>query len=208
MATSETIATKKVTDLTENTSMSDSDLFMVGNAGTSTLRKLKWSNIIAAIKNKLGSAATYSVANNLTTTASSYVLDARQGKALSDKIGTLSSLGTSANGNVVDAVNEVNSAVDELNTNIGKITDSIIEVKMITFLTNASSSAIKTVDLPTGFTQSNSFVIGYRVGTSSSRIDTCIPTLSIYVSSGSICVYATDSSFMNKTINVFVGRFE
>lgn len=42
---------------------------------------------LTALANSLGGAATYDVANNLTTaTAGSYVLDATQGKALNDKI--------------------------------------------------------------------------------------------------------------------------
>ena len=47
------------------------------------------------------------VANNLTTTASGSVLDARQGKTLADRIGTLSSLSTSAKGSAVAAINEL-----------------------------------------------------------------------------------------------------
>lgn len=82
----DTLQTKKVTELTENTAMSDEDLFMVGSAGTASLRKLKWSNIWNTIKTAiLGKLA----ANNLTTTAAGYLLDARQGKALDDKISKL-----------------------------------------------------------------------------------------------------------------------
>lgn len=82
----DTLTTKKVTELTENTAMSDEDLFMVGSAGTASLRKLKWSNIWNTIKTAiLGKLA----ANNLTTTAAGYLLDARQGKALDDKISKL-----------------------------------------------------------------------------------------------------------------------
>lgn len=79
----DTLTTKKVTELTENTAMSDNDLFMVGSAGTASLRKLKWSNIWNTIKTAILGKL---VANNLTTTAAGYLLDARQGKALDDKI--------------------------------------------------------------------------------------------------------------------------
>ena len=47
------IETKTVTDLAEKTSPADTDLFMAGNAGTATLKKLKWSNMLAAIKTKI-----------------------------------------------------------------------------------------------------------------------------------------------------------
>lgn len=82
----DTLTTKKVTELTENTAMSDNDLFMVGSAGTASLRKLKWSNIWNTIKTAILGKL---VANNLTTTAAGYLLDARQGKALDDKISKL-----------------------------------------------------------------------------------------------------------------------
>ena len=82
----DTLTTKKVTELTENTAMSDDDLFMVGSAGTASLRKLKWSNIWNTIKTAILGKL---VANNLTTTAAGYLLDARQGKALDDKISKL-----------------------------------------------------------------------------------------------------------------------
>ena len=53
----DTITTKKVTDLTENSAPTDEDLILVGNAGTAVLRKIKWSNILAAIKTKIASWA-------------------------------------------------------------------------------------------------------------------------------------------------------
>lgn len=78
--------TKKVTDLAENTDITDEDLFIAGSAGTASLRKVKWSNvwakIMASILNKIS-------ANNLITTTAGYLLDARQGKALDDKISEL-----------------------------------------------------------------------------------------------------------------------
>lgn len=82
----DTLQTKKVTELTENTAMSDNDLFMVGSAGTASLRRIKWSNIWNTIKTAILGKL---VANNLTTTAAGYLLDARQGKALDDKISKL-----------------------------------------------------------------------------------------------------------------------
>lgn len=58
----------------------------------------------------LKAAAFCTVANNLTTTASGSVLDARQGKTLSDKLGTtdISAIG---DGTVTGAVSKINAAV-------------------------------------------------------------------------------------------------
>lgn len=78
----DTVTIKKITDLPENTDANDADLFMQGVNGTASLRKIKWSTILAKIKSKL-------LANNLTTTQEGYALDARQGKALSDQINAL-----------------------------------------------------------------------------------------------------------------------
>ena len=49
----EMITTKTVVDLDEKTTPADTDLFMAGNAGTATLKKLKWSSMLAAIKTKI-----------------------------------------------------------------------------------------------------------------------------------------------------------
>lgn len=66
----DTLKTKKVTDLPENTGVSDTDLLMVGNAGTATLRKLKMSSLVTWLKEKLGINALNtnlgSLANRLT----------------------------------------------------------------------------------------------------------------------------------------------
>ena len=78
----DTIKTKRITDLPEDTDVNDNDLFMAGSNGTASLRKKKWSTILSKIKSKL-------LANNLTTTAEGYALDARQGKALKDQVDQL-----------------------------------------------------------------------------------------------------------------------
>ena len=67
----------------------------------------------------LGTAAFQGVSNVLTQTSSGYVLDARQGKTLADRIGTLSSLLTAAKTSLVSAVNELFNKIgdlDNLNT--------------------------------------------------------------------------------------------
>ncbi len=51
--TTNAIETKKVIDLEEKTTPADADLFMAGDSGTASLKKFKWSSLIAAIKTKL-----------------------------------------------------------------------------------------------------------------------------------------------------------
>lgn len=62
----------------------------------------------------MGTAAFQGVSNVLTQTSAGYVLDARQGKTLADRIGTLSSLLTTAKTSLVDAVNELFNKIGDL----------------------------------------------------------------------------------------------
>lgn len=62
----------------------------------------------------LGTAAFQGVSNVLTQTSDGYVLDARQGKTLADRIGTLSSLLTTAKTSLVNAVNELFNKIGDL----------------------------------------------------------------------------------------------
>lgn len=106
----DTVTIKKITDLPENTDANDADLFMQGVNGTASLRKIKWSTILAKIKSKL-------LANNLTTTQEGYALDARQGKALSDQINTLNTKITYVDVNVT-AENLASKASKSVEANI------------------------------------------------------------------------------------------
>lgn len=78
-----------IKDLVEKTTLEDGTYLV---AGTTDANKITFLNLVNAIKKKLGAAAQKSVANNLTTAASgTSVLDAYQGKLLSDKIDKLNS---------------------------------------------------------------------------------------------------------------------
>lgn len=77
-------STTTIYGLEESTSASDTDVF--AKATSSATNKFTFANLVSAIKAKLGGAATCDVANNVTTTASGSVLDARQGKVLQDQI--------------------------------------------------------------------------------------------------------------------------
>lgn len=78
-----------IKDLVEKTTLEDGTYLV---AGTTDANKITFLNLVNAIKKKLGAAAQKSVANNLTTAAAgTSVLDAYQGKLLSDKIDSLNS---------------------------------------------------------------------------------------------------------------------
>lgn len=75
-----------ISELSEQTTAADTDCMVIGGAD---VKKIKWSTIVSLIKTKLGigEAATKAVANNLTTeSAGAFLLDAYQGKLLSDAI--------------------------------------------------------------------------------------------------------------------------
>lgn len=80
----------------------------------------------------LGTAAFQGVSNALTQTTSGYVLDARQGKTLADRIGTLSSLLTTAKTSLVNAVNELFNKIGDLDdlgtTEKGDVVGAINEI--------------------------------------------------------------------------------
>lgn len=115
---------KLISALTEQISIADTDCFVVG---TNDVKKITWANVIAAIKAKLGSAATKSVANNMTTSvAGTHVADAYQVKLLKDQI-------------------------DEQNTNlaeIGKYYSNAPEADVT--LTSGKSTPVASITLPKG----------------------------------------------------------
>ena len=80
----------------------------------------------------LGTAAFQGVSNVLTQTSDGYVLDARQGKTLADRIGTLSSLLTTAKTSLVNAVNELFNKIGDLadlaTTEKGDVVGAINEI--------------------------------------------------------------------------------
>lgn len=80
------IETKKITTLTENTDLSDTDQFPFGAGGGSGLRRIKWINIWNKILAKMRAAI---IVNNCTTTVAGYALDARQGKIIQDEVSEL-----------------------------------------------------------------------------------------------------------------------
>ena len=105
----DTISTKRITDLPEDTDVNDNDLFMAGSNGTASLRKKKWSTLLAKIKSKL-------LANNLTTTTAGYALDARQGKALKDQVDQLNTKINLINVESIERQGNANSMVSQSNS--------------------------------------------------------------------------------------------
>ncbi len=80
------VSTKRITDLPEKTEVTDEDLIAVGNAGTASLRKTKWSAFWNKILSKIRSDV---IVNNKTTTAPGYALDARVGKDIQEQVNDL-----------------------------------------------------------------------------------------------------------------------
>lgn len=105
----DTISTKRITDLPEDTDVNDNDLFMAGSNGTASLRKKKWSTLLAKIKSKL-------LANNLTTTAEGYALDARQGKLLKDQLDQQNTKINLINVESIERQGNANSMVSQSNS--------------------------------------------------------------------------------------------
>lgn len=115
---------KLISALTEQTGIADTDCLMVG---TNDVKKIAWANVIATIKAKLGSAATKSVANNMTTSvAGTHVADAYQIKLLKDQI-------------------------DEQNTNLEKIGEYYSNVPAEDIeLSSGKSTPVASITLPKG----------------------------------------------------------
>lgn len=134
------MATKKLQDLAASTSPGDTDILLIED--TSATKKITFLSLFNKIKEKLslGGLATKStvaqsdlesalaslitgkltssgIANNLTTTDTTKVLAAPQGKTLLGYIGTLSSLSTVQKTNLVAAINELVTSLNELNSN-------------------------------------------------------------------------------------------
>ena len=63
----DTYSTKKITDLTEKSDSDDTDLYVLGNQGTATMRKITFANIATKIRDKLTSL-TFSSLNTSTKT--------------------------------------------------------------------------------------------------------------------------------------------
>lgn len=59
---------KKITALQENTTAADNDLYVIGNAGSATMRKFTFANLANAVRDKLKTLQFNSGTNALTTT--------------------------------------------------------------------------------------------------------------------------------------------
>ncbi|WP_434311447.1 hypothetical protein [Hominifimenecus sp. rT4P-3] len=68
---------------------------------------------------------TPALANNLTTTTAGMALDSTQGNILATRIGTLSSLSTTEKGSIIDAINELQSILEENQEQIDQLKELI-----------------------------------------------------------------------------------
>lgn len=118
----------------QKSSPEDTDLLVGYDVTNSKTKNFKLSAIWTWIKAKIGTAAFCSVVNNLTTAAEGGVLDARQGKALSDSLTKLNSLvGTTSisgigGGTITGAISELNSKLFVGTFSLGKSYTFNIEI--------------------------------------------------------------------------------
>ena len=103
--TTDAIETKKVTDLEEKTTPEDDDLFMAGDAGESKLKKIKWSNLLEAVKAKIAKWTFETLSTEDKTVPGAL-------NELNSNIGALGSLKTSIKTSIVGAINALATIVD------------------------------------------------------------------------------------------------
>ncbi len=103
--TTDAIETKKVTDLEEKTTPEDDDLFMAGDAGESKLKKIKWSNLLEAVKAKIAEWDFETLSTEDKTVPGAL-------NELNSNIGALGSLKTSIKTSIVGAINALATIVD------------------------------------------------------------------------------------------------
>lgn len=125
---------------------------------TKTFNIKSESQTIIAALNALGDASKQDVANDLVTTAAGLVLDARQGKALDDKIASLNSRTTT------EIHSLTLSSVQNCTVNacraytVGNVCALYLEVKINTNMTAGSEYVLGT--LPSGYTPAGIGSIG------------------------------------------------
>ena len=103
---------KKITDLTEKTAPSDSDLFVAGNNGTATMRKMSFTNIVSGIIGKLTGAVSSILTSNLTASRA----------LISNSSGKVAASGVSSTelGYLSGASSNIQSQLSALNSKMGK----------------------------------------------------------------------------------------
>ena len=120
MATETTI---KITNLPVANSFSSDDVLAVEENGVTY--KISCATLIAALKSVGGMLTTSEVANNTTTTSAGMVLDARQGKALSDAINAkITNTGAGTYNIVADAALGIWDTMQNYTVKIGWFTRS------------------------------------------------------------------------------------
>lgn len=95
-----TYQVKKITELSENVAANDTDLYVIGNNGTATMRKVTFANLANWVKAKVNALTTSDVVNNATSTTTDKPASAAVAKSLQDQITALNS-STSTTSSVV-----------------------------------------------------------------------------------------------------------
>jgi len=101
---------KKITDLTEKTEPGNNDLFVAGNNGTATMRKMSFANIANGIISKLTGAVSSILSNNLT--ASRALISNSSGKVAASGVSS-TELGylSGASSNIQSQLSALNSKI-------------------------------------------------------------------------------------------------
>lgn len=116
--------------------------------------------------------------NNLITTVEGTVLDGRQGRALSEKIGNLSDLKTEQKTDLVGSVNEVKASVDGVNNNLSTITATISQAVTTVDATNVTIPLSQYYNTGSAFNVINNTIIcnknGFVEVSASFKIESCV----------------------------------
>ncbi len=124
---SETIQTKKITELTENTTLSDGDLLIMGDPETGKLKKTEYK-VLKDDTNK-DSIKYDDVVDNLLSDSDNLPLSAKQGKALKESVDQLNSNLVTAN-NALSGKQDKSKYSDECRViSVATTTETGIQIK-------------------------------------------------------------------------------
>jgi len=184
---------KKITDLTEKTEPGNNDLFVAGNNGTATMRKMSFANIANGIISKLTGAVSSILSNNLT--ASRALISNSSGKVAASGVSS-TELGylSGASSNIQSQLSALNSKSYNIISTGDYIAGQLVYMKtgnicvvQIQALKNLPGTASANVaTLPVGFRPRD--VVAVDTGTPSANGFTTIFRITI-AADGVISVY-------------------
>lgn len=142
---------------------------------------------------------TPALANNLTTTISGMALDSSQGYILANRIGSLSSLATTQKGSIVNAVNELQAALEEKQAAVTGAATTVLDSDLTAGKALVSDAAGKI-----STSTATSAELGYLSGTTSNlqgQLNQLNETLGNLAGSGVYASGSTEDPPVNATLN-------